>query len=369
MTTACLSTNGTNHFMLPGPVQTVFVATTDGAVKIQRSPEGGWSVVQRMLEGSHVAALTHDPETGGLYAAQMPGTLMFSPDNGVNWTPRAAGVTEDGAYSLRCYRQNGKSVLYLGTQPVGLYRSTDGGLSWNDLASIRTAPLHDTWRFPAPGHEPHLKTLAVDPRNPDILYAGVEQGALLKSVDGGKSWSDLDEFVDYEHFVYKDIHQVLLRPTNPDEVFITTGLGIFHSSNFGVNWEQLTSSEFRIGYPDQLLFAPEDDRRMFVSGGFATPNFWVEEKSAKGTIMISEDGGHVWRAPNGGFPQGRANVEAMTMCAYPGGYEILAGTSAGDVLLSADAGESWFPIVTAIAPVCKPTHDTLIEGLAYSVEP
>lgn len=369
MSTVCLSTNGTNHFTLSGPVRTAFVATTDGVLKIARQADGGWSVERAMLEGSHISALTRDPATGGLYAAQMPGTLMFSPDEGATWEARAAGIAEGGIYSLRCYRQGDASVLYLGTQPVGLYRSTDEGRSWQDLASVRTAPLHDTWRFPAPGHEPHLKTLAVDPRNPDILYAGVEQGALLKSVDGGRNWSDLDEFVDYEHFVYKDIHQVMLRPTNADELFITTGLGIFHSANGGVNWEQLTGSDFRIGYPDQLLFAPDDDSRMFVSGGFATPNFWVEEKSAKGTVMLSENGGRDWRAPRGGFPEGRANVEAMTLCAHPGGYDILAGTSGGEIFLSSDGGENWTRILSGIAPVSKPTHDTLIEGVGYGIEP
>ncbi len=368
MSTVCLSTNGTNHFTLAEPASTVFVATIEGVAELRRDAAGNWSVARRSLDGSHVSSLTIDP-VGGVFAAVMPGTLMYSADGGASWEARANGIKEGGMYSLRCLPHGDGARIYVGTQPVGLYRSDDGGQSWQDLAGVRIAPLHETWRFPAPGHEPHLKTLAVDPRDPNTLYAGVEQGALLKSVDGGETWSDLDEFVDYEHFVYKDIHQVMLRPSNPDEVFITTGLGIFHSTNRGVNWEQLTDSSFRIGYPDQLLFAPGNDSRMFVSGGFATPNFWIEEKSAKGTIMLSEDAGRTWRAPRGGFPEGRANVEAMTMCAFPGGYEILAGTSDGEVYLSRDEGETWQLIVQGLSPVSKPTHDTLIAGVAYGVEP
>ena len=369
MSFACLSTNGSNHFTFPAPVQSVLVATTDGVVEARRGTDGTWSVARQMLQGHHIAAITRDPVGDGIYVAQMPGTLMYSGDNGQSWTPRAKGVAEGGVYSLRCIPHGAGSRLYLGTQPVGLYRSDDAGLTWDDLAALRTAPMHETWRFPAPGHEPHVKTIAVDPRDADIIYVGIEQGALLKSVDGGQTWADIDEFVDYDHFVYKDIHQVLLRPSNPDEVYITTGLGIFHSTNCGANWTQLTSSEFRIGYPDQLLFAPGNDRRMFVSGGFATPNFWIEERSAKGTILLSEDGGHNWRSPRKGFPQGRANVEAMSICAYPGGYDILAGTSDGDVFLSSDEGETWHLILSGIAPIAKPTHDTLIAGVAYGVEP
>lgn len=173
-------------------------------------------------------------------------------------------------------------MLYLGTEPVGLYRSEDGGQSWTDLAAVRTAPMHERWQFPSPDHDPHLKTLTVDPRDAAVVYAGVEQGALLKTTDGGQTWRDLDQFVDYDHFVYKDIHQVTLRPGNPDEVVITTGLGIFRSADAGESWTQLTDSSFRIGYPDQLVYAPDDAQRMLpVAGGFATPISGVEQ-TAKG---------------------------------------------------------------------------------------
>lgn len=364
MTIACLSTNGTNHFNSSAPIKTLHIATTDGVVTAERNENGQWKEVSRALRGNHVSSLTIDASSGRIFAALMPGTVMVSEDEGKTWHA-TDGIAEKGAYSLRCYPQGESSVLYCGTQPVGLYRSTDGGNSWIDLPAVRTAPLHETWRFPAPGHEPHLKTLAVDPRDSNVIYAGVEQGALLKSSDGGEIWEDLDEFVDYDNFVYKDIHQVVLRPSNPDEVYITTGLGIFHSENCGKTWTQLTNSDFRIGYPDQLLFAPNDDQKLFVSGGFAIPYYWVEAKSAKGTVMISDDGGRTWRQPSGGFPEGRSNVEAMAMCGFPGGYEIFAGTTDGEVLTSTDGGETWTRIIEKIAAVSKPTHDTLINGLAY----
>lgn len=365
MSTACLSTNATNDFVLDAPARTLFVATTDGVVTLERHEDSGWSVSGKSLEGDHVGALVFDAGTGNLFAARIPGTLVRSGDGGASWQDASPGVSERTTYSLRGFMRNGKTALFLGTEPVGLYRSEDGGASWADLSAIRTAPMHEKWQFPAPDFDPHLKTLAVDPRDPDIIYAGVEQGALLKTVDGGQSWRDLDEFVDYDHFVYKDIHQITLRPGNPDEVIITTGLGIYRSLNGGENWTQLTDGTFRIGYPDQLLYAPGDAQRMFVSGGFATPNFWVEQRTAKGTVMISEDGGQNWRAPAGGFPESRANVEAMSMCAFPGGYEIFAGTTEGDVFMSADKGESWTKIAAGLSPIGKPTHDFLIGGMGY----
>jgi photosystem II stability/assembly factor-like uncharacterized protein len=361
MSIACLSTNATNSFALDEPVQTLFVATIDGVATLTRGADGTWQASGNALKGDHISALVLDAKSGSLLATRIPGSVQRSSDGGASWQDAGAGVKEGSTYSLRAFGD----ALYLGTEPVGLYRSTDGGESWTDLANLRDAPMHERWQFPSPDHDPHLKTLAVDPRDANVIYAGVEQGALLKSVDGGQSWRDLDEFVDYDHFVYKDIHQIALRPGNPDEVIITTGLGIFRSLNGGENWTQLTDSSFRIGYPDQLLFAPDDAQRMFVSGGFATPNFWVEQGTAKGTVMISEDGGQSWRAPLQGFPESRANVEALSVCAFSGGYDIFAGTTEGEIFMSADKGESWARIASGLAPIGKPTHDTLIAGMGY----
>jgi len=365
VSTACLSTNATNSFSLPTPVATLHVATVDGLATLARQADGSWSVAGRALEGNHISALDFDAGTGALIAARIPGGLLRSTDGGASWADASAGVAEPATYSLRGIDTANGRKLYLGTQPVGLYRSDDGAASWTDLAAVRVAPMHERWQFPSPEHDPHLKALALDPRDHQVIYAGVEQGGLLKSTDGGASWRDLDQFVDYNHFVYKDIHQVTLRPGNPDEVVITTGLGIYRSADGGEAWTQLTDSSFRIGYPDQLVYAPGNPQRMFVSGGFATPNFWVEQKTAKGTVMISEDGGETWRAPRAGFPESRANVECLTVCGHPGGYEIFAGTTEGEVFVSSDEGESWSRIAAGLPAIGKPTHDTLITGMGY----
>ncbi|OYW83367.1 MAG: hypothetical protein B7Z20_12700, partial [Sphingobium sp. 32-64-5] len=100
---------------------------------------------------------------------------------------------------------------------------------------------------------------------------------------------------------------------------------------------------------------------------FATPNFWVEQKTARGTVMISEDGGKSWREPASGFPESRANVEAMTLCAGPDGYGLFVGTTEGEVFASRDGGESWTLIAKGLPAIGKPTHDTLIAGVGYDV--
>ena len=367
MSTAVLSTNGDNHFKYSAPIDTLVVATVNGAVKLTRASGGKWNRTGHSLVGDHVNSLTIDQDNGNLFAALMPGSLMKSTDAGSSWSVVEGPFAGDGMYSLRWRNQNGKSVIYVGTQPVDFFRSEDGGNTWENLSSFKNAPMHEEWKFPSPDHSPHLKTLAIDFRDSNYMLAGVEQGGLLRSTDGGKTWEDMDSWVDYENIVYKDVHQVMMQPSNPDIVYMTTGLGILKSEDRGVNWRWLTAENFRIGYPDQLLFSPGNHQKMFVSGGFAIPYHWVKAKSAKGTIMISDDGGENWRSPKNGYPENRANVEAMTICAYTDGspYEIFAGNTEGEVVYSNDAGETWSVIASGLAPIGKPTHDTLINGVSY----
>ncbi|MDX9875246.1 MAG: hypothetical protein RBS88_10085, partial [Spongiibacteraceae bacterium] len=132
---------------------------------------------------------------------------------------------------------------------------------------------------------------------------------------------------------------------------------------------QFTDLEFRIGYPDQLIFAPDNPKVVFMSGAQDAPFNWIERNSANGTVVISEDGGRNWRAPKNGFPEGRANVEAMAIYTNDQGFQLFAGTTDGDVFASSDRGETWERIIEGLSAVSKPTHDTLIAGVSYGTEP
>jgi photosystem II stability/assembly factor-like uncharacterized protein len=92
--------------------------------------------------------------------------------------------------------------LYLGVSPALLYRSDDGGATWSACDSIRRIPGYETWTFPPPPHIPHVRSIAPDPELPGGLYIGVEEGGVYRSRDGGETWESLNEGL------YWDVHTV-----------------------------------------------------------------------------------------------------------------------------------------------------------------
>ncbi|HTE86896.1 MAG TPA: glycosyl hydrolase, partial [Dehalococcoidia bacterium] len=203
----------------------------------------------------------------------------------------------------------------------------------------------------------HLKTLAIDPRDANRLYAGVEQGALLLSTNGGESWRELDGYARPDDEVYKDIHLVMLRPSNPDEIYMTGGMGLYHSPDKGETWTHLSNRQARVGYPDQFQFSPADDRTIFMAGAALNPGTWRQSHCADSTVVSSRDGGHSWEEASTGLPEHMVgNIEAMALSGDAGGFELFAGTTDGEVYASPDGAATWSRIAAGLAPVSKGGH-------------
>jgi len=91
------------------------------------------------------------------------------------------------------------------------------------------------------------------------IYAGVEVGGLFKSADGGQSWNELRGF-------YADVHRLVVRPSEPEWIYLCTGDGLYHSRDGGESWEHLTTNAMRIAYPDPLLVHPGNENLLFMAG-------------------------------------------------------------------------------------------------------
>jgi photosystem II stability/assembly factor-like uncharacterized protein len=356
--TVCLSTNGPSICTSDSPPTRLLVATTHGINVIERKGRSGeWSVTGRVLDGKHVSALMIEPRNGGIFAGVHNGGLWFSADDGATWERRSNGLTIEHVYSLGYAVHPDGVVLYAGTEPVSLFRSRDNGQSWQELPEIGRVPGHEKWTFPPPPHVAHTKGLTFDPRDPNVIYAAIEQGALLKTTDGGLSWRELGSYYRPDDAWYKDVHRMIYRPSNPDELFMVTGDGLYRSRDAGDTWEHPTNVDFVIGYPDQIILSPLDDRVMFMSGAARDPSTWRSSHEAHGTVLRTRDGGTTWEDANRGLPQAaRANIEAMNAATYPGGYLLFAGNTDGEVFATEDGGDNWVRIAAGLKPVSKGGH-------------
>jgi photosystem II stability/assembly factor-like uncharacterized protein len=367
MTAACLAPNGMNVYRGNAAATRLIVGTAKGIALLERAPGKDWGFTGMALDGPHISSMVIEPIRGGLYAGVHRGGVFFSPDLGGSWEERSAGIHVKHVYSLGCAVENGQPIIYAGTEPVSAFRSSDEGRNWEELPGLHDMKGKEKWEFPMPPHVAHAKTIAVDPRDPKAIFVGVEQGGLFKTIDGGRNWHEIDSYARPDDEVYRDIHQCVLRPSHPDEIYMTGGMGLYRSEDGGKSWVHLTGRNFRIGYPDKLIFSPLDDRTMFMCGSFGNPGTWIKLHTANSTVLVSRDLGESWLPAANGLPDPMtANIEAMCLYAWPGGFELFAGTTDGNVYCSADGAESWRRIASDLAPVSKVEHFRLLQPGAVS---
>jgi len=316
-----------------------------------------WKVGDVKLAGCHVSALLFEPLRGGVFAGTHGDGLFFSADRGETWTEAAEGLTLPNVFSLQCATRGGEVTLLAGTEPVMLFSSSDYGRSWRAHPAIGELAGREKWTFPAPPHVAHLKSIAVHPAEPDVYYACVEQGALLKSTDAGNAWREITTYARPDDQWYRDIHKVVPAASNPQHIYMSTGVGVYRSDDGATSWRKLTATDFPIGYPDHLIVSPRDAETVFVAGASTSPNIWRETHAAKSVVMCTRDGGAHWATAANGLPVGgRAAIEAMSVAIAGDGYDLFVANTDGEVYMSGDEGASWALIATGLAPVSKSVH-------------
>lgn len=357
MTIACLSPNGQNVCAGDAPPTRLLVATVRGVSLLERpSADAAWTDRGRTLEG-HCSSIMFEPKRGGVFAGMHSGGLYYSADGGETWQLCMNGITIEHIFCVG-YAYHGENVaLYAGTQPASMFRSDDYGKTWVEQPGVKETEGRDKWSFPSPPHDAHVKSMTIDQREPDVIYAGVEQGDLLKTTDGGATWRVLDDYSKPSDWTYRDIHQLIVHPDSTSELYMSTGMGVYRSYDAGATWELFLDNSFRIGYPDHMFVSPRDGNTIFVSGAGANPGTWRKTKRAEGTVMRSRDRLRTAVEASRGLPdEGRINLEAMSMAVYPSGFTLFVGTTDGEVYASDDEAEHWTPVIGGLAPVSKIHH-------------
>jgi photosystem II stability/assembly factor-like uncharacterized protein len=300
-----------------------------------------------------------------LLAGTHNGGVAISRDAGVSWTFNNQGLASTNVYSLAHVGAGSTLKLYAGTEPAGLYVSDNLGESWRELASLRAVPSAPQWNFPSPPHIAHVKHITFAPDDPDHIYACVEQGELLSSLDGGASWQELLRNADTLARCDGDAHRVIIRTSKPNEIFMPTGCGLLHSYDNGGSWVDESARIAPMGYPDVMVFDPDRQDLLFIAGAYAHPGEWFADRNAAATIARSRDGGASWQFAVNGLPQPlTANVEAMTLETFGRTCAVFIATTAGDVYCSENEGETWSKIAGDLPPISKGGHFEILNGAA-----
>jgi len=245
-----------------------------------------------------------------------------------------------------------KGVWYAGTSPPGLFRSEDGGRSWEEIAGFNSHPRRSAWSGgdqPGIPDGPTLHSILVDPRNPKHLYISLSAGGVFESSDGGGNWAPLnrgcraDFLPDPEPEFGQDPHCVRLHPLYPDRLYQQNHCGIYRLERPEGRWERIGERMPRkigdIGFP--LVLHPRDPDTLWVfpmDGGTVWPRTSPQGKPA---VYVSRNAGGKWSRLDQGLPSRQAwwtvKRQAMTADSHePVG--IYFGTTSGEIWGSPNEG-------------------------------
>ena len=307
-------------------------ATPHAIVRIAGTPDS--PRVTTALDGVDVRSLVVDQSNPRrLYAGTQGDGILASQDGGNSWQPAGLGGITVKALATSAAAPG---VIWAGTKPPRLFRSPDAGSSWEELPAF-AGMRRFWWLQPAERpHTPYVSTLAVSPTNRDVIVAGIEGFKLLRTDDGGATWTRLGRGVAF------DAHEVAFHPRDAERVFLAAGFGPSTSADSGVTWTKTPGGLDR-RYCSCLALDPGDPESPFVA---AAPMRHAHTANARACIFRLVDGG--WEKLGGGLP---AELEQLpyamaTSVSEPG--SVYVGLGNGTIWHSGDLGRTWALLEAAL---------------------
>ena len=315
--------------------------TSTGGLYRRPAGEGQWELVTKGLpERTDVQSITVHPQDQNLiYLGTRTGPYR-STDAGASW--QRLPFPEDGGevWSITVHPTRPRT-LYLGAAPVAVFKSEDGGDSWRRLSA--SVPERVKMGFPC-----RIMRLAVDPSRPEEIYAAVEVGGAIRSLDGGETWSDcsadLVKLAERPHLKSQiqsdtdiegmmDGHALCVSGAQAGTVFLAVRMGLFRSGNQGTTWEDMEVGRFSpLTYARDVHVSPHDPRELYACLSPAA-------RSEAGALYRSPDLGQTWQR----FDHGVAAKSTMMALALHGRdrNQVFCTSRFGQVFGTQDGGRSW----------------------------
>ena len=292
-----------------------------------------------------IAVDPRDPRR--VYVGTMDSGLWFSDDGGAGWRQAGPSIEERRVLSVAVSRSNqrsGVSIVYAGTEPSNLYRSEDGGLSWQLLPGLRELPSSSRWSFPPRPWTHHVRTIALHPNDPEWLAVGIELGGVMRSRDGGRTWTD------HNPQAYSDAHQLLTHPLAPERLYEVAGQGIARSDDRGATWAHLDDGLDRhYAWAEAIDPADPDLWYVAVSRGPSAAH-----GGGDGHARLLRSRGNGWEAVGDWGDSAellRMPYALVTLPDQPG--RLLVGLRGGTLLLTDNAGETWSRLAVRLPDVIE----------------
>ncbi len=255
------------------------------------------------------------------------------------------------------------NTVYAGVEDAALFRSTDGGENWHELAALRGHGTGPKWQPGAGGMGLH--TIILDPTNPKRIYIAISAAGAFRTDDGGATWKPINRGLRSQYIpdpnaeVGHCVHHVAMHPARPEVLFMQKHWDVMRSDDAGDNWREVSGNlptdfgfaiDVHAHEPETLYVVPiKSDSEHFPLDG-------------KLRVYRSRKGGNEWEPLSKGLPEKDCYVNVLRDAMAVDRLDdcgIYFGTTGGQVYASSNSGDSWGPIARDLPAVLSVEVQTL----------
>lgn len=254
-------------------------------------------------------------------------------------------------------------TVYAGVEDAALFKTTDGGKTWHELSGLRGHSSGEKWMPGAGGMGLH--TILLDKKNPDRIYIAISAAGVFRTDDSGKTWKPTNkglksEYIpDQEANVGHCVHRIALHQDRPDVLFMQKHWDVMRSDDAGENWHEVSGN-----LPSDFGFVVDvhthEPDTVYVIPIKSDSLHYPPEGKLR--VYRSKTGGNEWEALTKGLPQKDCYVNVLRDAMAVDSLDscgIYFGTTGGQVYVSPDGGDNWTTIVENLPRVFSVEVQTL----------
>jgi photosystem II stability/assembly factor-like uncharacterized protein len=365
--------------VLVGTRKGAFILTSDGKRadwKIDGPHFGGWEMY-------HVKGSPADPNR--IYASQTSGwfgqVMQRSNDGGKTWETVGNTFAYQGEAGMHQWYDGSQrpwefkrvwhlepslhdpDTVYAGVEDAALFKTTDGGASWNELPGLRNHGTGPQWQPGAGGM--CLHTIVIDPQNPERMYVAISAAGAFRSDDAATSWKPINRGLRSQYIPDPDaevghcVHRIAMHASRPNTLYMQKHWDVMRTDDAGENWTEISGNlptdfgfviDVHAHEPETIFVVPiKSDGEHFPLDGQLR-------------VYRSRSGGNEWEMLKRGLPERDCYVNVLRDAMAVDSLDscgIYFGTTGGQVYASADGGDTWNAIVRDLPAVLSVEVQTL----------
>jgi ligand-binding sensor domain-containing protein len=264
---------------------------------------------------------------GRAWCGTHQGGVFRSDDGGGSWQSVGLAGKHITAVTVDSVTRD---TVWVGTEPSEVWRSDDAGAEWEQTSRLETLSSSSEWSFPPRPDTHHVRWIACHPLEPERLWVAIEAGALVSTIDGGRTWRDR---VPHGPF---DTHELAVNRNAPEHLRVSAGDGYFESDDAGATWRS-PSAGLEVGYLRSVAIDPDNPEIVVVSASSGPHSAYVAGRS-DGRVY-RRHGPARWERVRNGWPKSPGTI-APLLCSGARAGELWAADEHG-IHCSDDGGKSW----------------------------